>query len=385
MTLLEVLVAFVIFTMLVTALVTLATAGLETWSGGEQRKDVMDRAQRLLDQIADDVRNAYSDQIWHVDAMGNEYKHAGFTCDADPQKVQRLRFVRSGHLSRVNADPDIRVRAPQLPDLNYTQLWEIAYVMDADPKSGRLWRGIRTFDRRNRESILNADEIGNTASNFFRQNFRAVDTGILWISFRFWTPYTNTWATVGEDAYICPNRGHALVALNSQAKCPICQKDTQKTPGQAPRRTRDAREIVGPSLLWDSSRVINEGDVARFFLHKSKRLNDPDFSYPEIAQVTLVIESQASEGRGSTLVDGISESDVSIRVTSTRGMPDAPNFVKIDGEWVEYSEKSMTELKLKRRGARASVAASHNPTARVRFGETYVRDVHVPAYLESIR
>ena len=47
MTLVEILVAFVVLILLVTALVSLATQGLETWSQGEARKDLYDRAEKL--------------------------------------------------------------------------------------------------------------------------------------------------------------------------------------------------------------------------------------------------------------------------------------------------------------------------------------------------
>ena len=57
MTLIELLVAFVILLMLVAALVTLTTRGLETWTTGEARKDMYERAQVVLDLISADLRN----------------------------------------------------------------------------------------------------------------------------------------------------------------------------------------------------------------------------------------------------------------------------------------------------------------------------------------
>jgi hypothetical protein len=59
--------------------------------------------------------------------------------------------------------------------------------------------------------------------------------------------------------------------------------------------------------------------------------------------------------------------------------------VRIDAEWIEYSSKNQTELTVRRRGARGTVAQPHAVAARVRFGETFTTDVHVPAYREVVR
>ncbi|HLY74300.1 MAG TPA: prepilin-type N-terminal cleavage/methylation domain-containing protein, partial [Planctomycetota bacterium] len=59
MTLIELLVAFVVLLMLIAALVTLTTRSLETWTSGEARKDMYDRAQVAIDLISADLRNLY--------------------------------------------------------------------------------------------------------------------------------------------------------------------------------------------------------------------------------------------------------------------------------------------------------------------------------------
>src|SRR5206468_1749994 len=55
MTLVELLVAFIVFLMLVGMLVTLSNTSLRTWESGESRKDMMDRAQRVLRQLSEDL------------------------------------------------------------------------------------------------------------------------------------------------------------------------------------------------------------------------------------------------------------------------------------------------------------------------------------------
>src|SRR5688572_7774737 len=92
MTLVELLVAFGIFLILVGLLVSLSMTGLETWQEGEARKDSFDRGRLVLDQLADDLRCTFADTQWHV-RDGQRLVHAGFYCDTQGAG-QRLRFVR---------------------------------------------------------------------------------------------------------------------------------------------------------------------------------------------------------------------------------------------------------------------------------------------------
>jgi hypothetical protein len=64
-------------------------------------------------------------------------------------------------------------------------------------------------------------------------------------------------------------------------------------------------------------------------------------------------------------------------------MPDAPAMVKIDGEWIEYGEKSGSDLSQLKRGVRHTKPASHGANAPVHFGETFTTEVRVPVYREA--
>jgi Tfp pilus assembly protein PilW len=66
MTLVELLVAFGVFLILVGLLVSLSMTGLETWQEGEARKDSFDRGRLVLDQISDDLRSTFADTEWHM-------------------------------------------------------------------------------------------------------------------------------------------------------------------------------------------------------------------------------------------------------------------------------------------------------------------------------
>jgi hypothetical protein len=58
-------------------------------------------------------------------------------------------------------------------------------------------------------------------------------------------------------------------------------------------------------------------------------------------------------------------------------------MVKIDDEWIEYREKTTSDLVSLRRGQRNTKPASHSLGAGVHFGETFTTDVMVPVMREA--
>jgi type II secretory pathway pseudopilin PulG len=386
MTLLELLVAFGVFVMLVAALVALATAGLDTWREGETRKDIYDRAQRILDLVRDDLRNVHADDRWIPAASGGTLQHAHFAGDLDLNKAPRLRFVRAGQRADMMTSPDMRIRPPSA-DLFYTDLWEVAWILGGTPEKPVLLRCVRYFDRRTSESLLNADDINNVNSAFVRQNATVVDDSVLWISFKYWSQYTTTWFE--QSAWVCSDGEHAIRQQYAGAgKCQIlrgskpCGRDlSQATVFPLERAPRDTRKLIGPSPIWESSRT----KVERWLFKKRLDLTTPDFVYPEIVQVTIVVESTAPDTRGAKPAEAVDDKATSMRLYSTKGMPDGPATAKIDAEWISYERKGPTELMSVKRGQRGTTAAGHAASAQVRFGETFVTDIHVPAFREAVR
>ena len=397
LTLVELLVAFTIFVMFVTALVALGTAGLDTWQKGEYRKDIYDRAQRVLDLVADDLRNTWPDDVWYVDAGGRKLQHAYFVgdnrvVDENGKKylLPRLRFVRSGRPDDMKTSPGVIVRPPTA-DLYYTDLWEIAYLMGGPPEKLVPLRCVRYFDRRTGESLLNAQDIDDPSSRFVQTNAQVIDDGLLYLGFRYWTQYTTTWFET--KCFVCEIQDHALREQSSRpGKCQIkngdrvCGRELKEItlPALEPASKSAAqKKLQPPSLYWDSSRVKLD---TRWVMRKIREDRDnPDFVYPEIVQITVVLESTAPDIRGPRLVEGIDDKATSVRVANAKNLPDGPAMVKIEGEWIEYKTRTNTELMGVRRGLRNTPPKDHNLGAMVRYGETFVRDVYIPAFREAVR
>ncbi|HEU4338681.1 MAG TPA: hypothetical protein VFS19_01320 [Planctomycetota bacterium] len=358
MTLVELLVAFGVFLILVGLLVSLSTTGLETWQEGEARKDSYDRGRLVLDQISDDLRNLFADTQWHL-RDGERLVHAGLYCDTEGAG-QRLRFVRVGHEDLMRPDPDKKITRPPNEGM-YTDLWEVAYVLNPENKPKGLYRGVRYFDRNAIDAtLLEEKTIEDTKSAAWGRAFNLLDSGVLWVGYRFWTKYTTTWDT----AYPVRQAGRLLK-----------QQDTKKD--SVPDKSR-----VGPHLVWDSSR----GRILDFrVFYKQLPEDDPDFAYPEIVQVTAVVESQSVEASGAKLAATINESDTTVLLSSARGVPEAPDFVLVGGEWIGYVGKQGSTLTGCRRGLRRTKPAAHEVNTEVRFGDTFVTDVAIPAYREPQR
>jgi type II secretory pathway pseudopilin PulG len=358
MTLIELLVAFGVFLILVGLLVSLSTTGLETWQEGEARKDAFDRARLVLDQVGEDLRNTFADTQWFL-TEDRRLLHAGMYCDVDGAG-QRLRFVRVGHEDAMWSDPDRRLVRPRNEGL-YTDLWEVAYALNPEGRPSGLYRGVRYFDRNDADAtLLEGRTIQNTKSPNWNRAFSLVDSGVLWIGYRFWTKYTNTW-----DAQFPVKQGPRQIK----------QQDTKK-------ESVDGKGRIGPHQFWDSSR----GKITEFRLfYKQLEADDPDFAYPEIVQVTVVVESQSAEVIGAKLAEAIDESATTVLLSSSRGVPEAPDFVLVGKEWISYKGKDGPRLTECVRGVRRSKAAPHALNDTVRFGETFVTDVAIPAYREPQR
>jgi len=344
MTLIELLVAFVVLLMLIAALVTLSTRSLEMWTTGEARKDVYDRGQVAIDLISADLRNMYAENEWYTDGM-KALPAPALQCDLDKNNRPRIRFVRDGNPAVMRAP----VANPPtiLPPNYYGPMWEVAYVLDPDPAKNILYRGIRGFDRRKTGTLLNPIEYSSATDSVFTNNFTPIEYGILYVGYKFWTQFTTTW----DDT----------VGIREAAK------------GRS-------KQSSGPEKRWDSTR---REDRSFHFYRKSNDLKDPDFVYPEIIQVSVTVESGSPDLHGVKLGDPFDDRSTYIHLTHTRGLSDPPGLVKIDGEWIEYGEKTTNDLSQLKRGARHSKAASHAVGTPVHFGETFTTEVRIPVFREA--
>jgi hypothetical protein len=328
LTLLELLIVALLFAMLIGALIGLLTLGLEFWGTGEKHKELLDRSSIIMDQIAEDLKNLYTENI-----PGYVLTPAPFICDLDHNHLPRLRFVRHGTPERLGIDIKRPEDIPAIPPHIYADLFEIAYIQS----EGTLWRGVRYFTRRTKgDTFFDDTRIQDTDSSFFRENFEPIGDGVLYIEYRFWTPYTDTWE-------IPPPEGK-----------------------------------TGPQLIWDSTRTRLKDFI---FYRKYFDIKRPDFTYPEAVQIMLTMQLRTPRYTVQThLQRELKREDLVVYLEDVSEIPPPPQFIKVNREWIKYRGRSGDTLVISQRGARNTGPQRHPEGSPVRFGELITQIIPILPY-----
>lgn len=342
LTLLEMMVAFAVFISLMFTLVGISSLVLDSWTRGETRKDTADRAESVLSIIENDLKSLFAERETPWVGPENTRTYllgAHLHCDLDKWNRPVLKFVRTGGRDEMQLrPPDLSARVP--PTDMYADLFEVMYMFRDGAGEATLYRGAQYFNRNDRtRSFYTAPRIDPNA-------FKPVDDGVLFLELRYWDPQTDRW-----DA-----------------------QDTRNVP--AGRRGNDA------SLRWDSSRAT--GPVFPYY-RRNQSVADPDYVYPEMIRVRIILKSRALDARKVFLLDDVNESTVTLRVSTTRDIPDPPGAIRIDGEWIEYGRKDFSTIYASKRGAWGTAKAAHSMRSDVGFGDEYTRVVYLPLRMEAVR
>lgn len=364
-TLLEILAAVAIFSILVTMLFQVVQSSLEIWSLGERGKESIEKASGVLDQIASDLRLVHAEGPRGAEKapvrMVADWVDYDFDLDRDAESTtQRLRWVRAlpeeRYDARLRAAGDIvgatsvltegvTMQAATLPPGG---LAEILYTTVATPTKGgdaavlQLVRGLQTPIGRD-DSLL-ALELTDDPKALQKRTV-ALAEGVLYLGFEFWSRDTLSFE-LPMDAEGC--------AFST----------------------------------WDSTRalLLDKEGQNRFPLAKdteSLAIADDDV-FPRRVRIVLVVERDADEVENIRLESDVLPSTERIRVSPLRLFDPSSNykFLKIEGEWIEWTEIRGGELMVKR-GVRGTRADAHPVGAKTHLGTTYERTVEIPVYRED--
>ncbi|MHC5054316.1 MAG: PulJ/GspJ family protein [Planctomycetota bacterium] len=347
-TLVEVLVSIGIFLIMGAALVTLWRLGLGMWGRGERRRKAYEQAQGALAQISLDLEAVYARE-----PVRQGVPTARFICTRDKATgQQRLSFVRTFETGPERAYTYHAAGSGEAYTDGFTgdgtSLGAIGGVLGV------------TYSRQGRE--LRRATLGPPASassspfsTTGSQAGEVMAANCLYLGFRFWSQYTTTW--------------------------------NEPTGASTPRRVRP-----WPETVWDSTRgagVVDTVDPSgrdRLFSLARGPLSfaEPfDDVFPEIVEVTLVVEPDEKMTLRTDLTAWASASSTKIDVASTRGFADpseGPVFLLVGDEWVEVSAKRERSFLLSGRGLRGTKAVEHEKWTTVRQGTTFVMRVSVPGY-----
>lgn len=343
-TLLELLVAMGIFVLLGAALVSFLRGGVRAWRIAESRREVYERAQVILTQIAADLRSTYTDSrvepdvrfVSSYDSSGRPYFQFVRTIEGGNRSPF---FCEAGLYAMASADYDLRndalehewriLRAPG-------GLMEVSYHMDPDPAKEVLWRAVRS-------------PIGGDLSLLRRGpgGGHPFSSSVMHLEFLCWSQYTDTW-----DPAV-PLRIHPV---------------------------RDERS--GPALVWDSRSVRSIGGGAGSGMPGGGAAWPEDDIFPSKVQVVLVLEPRGTEVV-PRLARDLSATATDIPFTGEMGIPDGKTgFVKVGGEWIFYADRGPGVLKKAERGRRRTRASEHDRGTPLRFGTVFRQVVEIPSYRE---
>jgi len=394
--LVELMVAMAIFSVLGVALIALlrsSTAFLEKGQAGSELQDQIENADRLL---ADDFANVYI-RPSTMEGMPD----VRFLCDRIPFDTDgdsihdawesRLCFVRSvkgeasdpllrasgtkpGATAVIDGEEDAREAEDQdhrAPGGKQEVCWLLVPDgKDGDRGSGTLYRLTRMPVGGGPQSLLPAelprdrpvadarDGIASRAEAESRM--RPVIPAVLHLSFRFYTRHT------------------------SEAGARLLQSD------RLLEEIPPMRGGGGLSPTWDSTRgLLPVGQKAdQFFLARGPdSLLDPiDDVFPRRVRVTLVLDRVGNDAATGELARAIGPQDSTIAVDDTRFAPGgdpAERFIKIGDEWIQWSARDARGFVAERRGARGTRPQSHPAGTTVRAGATLVREYDIPSFRED--
>lgn len=364
-TLTEILVALSIFLVLGSMLVLALGSGVDTWRATEDRRILYEQAQMVLEQIENDLANVALPRPGE-----DEEVRVRFLADYDANNRARLRFVRT--LPGENVVDEFRAAGTAPPDVctevlqghgeprenlqPLEGLMEVVYLLDPDPDSNVLYRGVRS-------------PIGGEGSLFRDKNIdehkevlercTPVADGVLYLGYLFWTQYTTTW--------------DLKTALSD-------------TLGAA----------CGPEVAWDSTRGVlppprskaAKNSPNRFWLAVAQESeNEPsDDVFPRQIQIQLNVVTEGG-GLKARLVRSAGKGDSTLYVDSASGFatedePDLYRYLRVGHEWVYYDKRTSRSFSTRgvARGARGTRPEAHEEGDVVYGGRTFVLTVKIPSH-----
>ncbi len=394
-TLLEIMVAMTLFTMIGLAVVMLMSTGVDMWLRGNRSSLREDRIEQSMPRLIQDARAILVPP--QFDRIPFDLKNPD--PDKEPEPVVPDNRMNSGYLNYKAADRDIRVRywafvrsidgmgemddyvarAGTNPQANSY----IDGIEDEDefsknlhlPTGGAaevLWifvpdttrPGLGTVSRAFRSPIggqgtlldpKNYDTLAKLQNTIKPQKMFA---DVLHFDLLFWTQFTTTWEWDQNEPRVWARPGSAAAASAGTPEC-------------------------GPSATWDSTRGIMQMDQFKLSRGDASKNRSSDDVWPRRVRVEFALSEE-----NTRLVDAIGQTDREVRIDSpefgTGSGELAGHLMKIGEEWVEINEREERDiLSLARRGMRGTKANSHGEMAIIRYGRMVDFTIPLPAHRDD--
>ena len=363
LTLVELVVASGLLTLLMLAIFSLLDSFLSMWDKSEQRRQLAEGSQGIVELLASDF--AALDAGGRGDLL---CEWVAFDTDADSlldRRWPRIRMVRhasDGELARLQGNAPDREVGEGLLEVCWAVLPARPHGSSKDQRrdelaEGFLWRGERVYG--------SADA---TNPSFFRDDFLSgsgkprpgsvdeVSGGVLWLGMQFATQLSwlrDGWRTGPEltdvtaswDAW---SRGRPDLDHHFWNEAGAGVPVAEGRPA-LPRRVRLALELERPGDLKRRTRL------ARFL--------------------------DAREGT-VTVLDSERLPALALSGPASAGSAELGTFVLVDAEWMELRSVLGDTVQV-RRGARGTTAQAHEAGALVHYGTTLVREIPIALHRED--
>jgi len=374
-TILELLVATAVMSILGLSLMVVLRGGLATWRRAEARRASFDAGQAVLRQLREDLLCAVGPYETPVPYGSVDLR---LVSDIDAQGRTRLILTRAlkgesehpvlGMAGNAVASDGVFDYRADNEEAKYNRLRatggtaEVAWVLDPQ---GVLYRGVRApvgppgslfgdVDPYELAPLWSPDQEADELKLDAPSLLRPFATDVLYFEVRFWTQFTTTWSTTEP-----------------------CIKELGRN------------QESGPLLYWDSTRgILQPPDGLRpeefdFWVGRGS-LNDPrDDVMPEKVRVTLVIREADAAGSTTFVTATVGPREESIPVQDPGRLNPKGGYMLVDDEWIRYSEVVGSNAVVTERGARGTLPAEHGLNSVVQVGRQFVTVVALPAGRED--
>jgi len=332
-TLVELLLALSLLSILIVALVNLIDTSLRIWGRTESQRDLVEISSGVLELLGRDLAAVESGprgdllaDWWTFDQDGDGV--AGTPC-------ARLRFIKR---------PSAGELALRFPGKTTDDLVEVAWALLPDPEGagGVLYRGERLLGDAERLSFFDRGFF-NSAGKPPAGALKLVTGGVLWLEWDFasQTSVVNDGWSVGDRPYDC------ATAWDAWAR-------------GRPDLDRSAFNAPAAALPSPDERPI----------------------LPRRVRVKLELERHVYRRRRPRLSAPLETEARLVEVDETGLLPPPGAMIQVDDEWMELLSASGRHASVKR-GARGTTARQHDRGALMHFGSSVQRDVAVPLYRED--
>jgi prepilin-type N-terminal cleavage/methylation domain-containing protein len=399
-TLLEILIAMSLFTLLGFAVVRLMGAGIDMWTAGTRGSQQENRVEQSLPRLEDDLRMVLvptqRDRI-PFDAKDPDPEKLPPALVPDNRFISGYMLYRFGDLEvpcryiafvrdvtgmseidmyagRAGVNPkaeeyidgkkdeeEFRIKN-HLPTGGAAEVLWIYLPDEKRPGVGAVYRAYRSpiggkdtlLDPKNFDSLRKLQTVIRPQPMF---------QDVILFDVLFWTQYTTNWEWSRDEPRIT-------------------------TRPQRPDDRGAGRPVCGPSRIWDSTRgILVSKDRFGFRLNKGK--GSANFSADDIWPRMVRVEFALSEEE-AILAQPFGSADTSFTVelatfaTGRGELFDKP--MKVGGEWLRVYGRSASRrdvFETTQRGIRGTPTLNHAPGTIVRFGRVFDFTISVPSFRDD--